>query len=104
MKKAAIRRSYTEIADVYILKFGSVADVDPEDLAFLKRNLGDCDGAVLDAGCGPGHLTAYLSNLGLSARGISTLCRASSTVRGHSGRESTFRSVRCAASMSPTTR
>jgi SAM-dependent methyltransferase len=70
MTEAAIRRSYTEIADVYILKFGSIADVHPEDLDFIKRNLGDCDGTVLDAGCGPGHLTAYLTSLGLRARGI----------------------------------
>ncbi|MGY4649093.1 class I SAM-dependent methyltransferase [Mycobacterium sp. URHB0021] len=70
MTEAAIRRRYTEIADIYIRMFGAVEHVDPEDLGFLERNLGECEGTVLDAGCGPGHLTAYLTNLGLAATGI----------------------------------
>jgi SAM-dependent methyltransferase len=70
MTEADIRRRYTELADVYIQMFGAGEHVDPEDLEFLARNLGHCDGTVLDAGCGPGHLTAYLTDLGLTARGI----------------------------------
>ena len=70
MTDAAVRRRYTEVADVYIQMFGATAHVDPEDLTFLERNLGHCEGTVLDAGCGPGHLTAYLKNLGVSAEGI----------------------------------
>ncbi|BBY31394.1 class I SAM-dependent DNA methyltransferase [Mycolicibacterium sediminis] len=70
MTDAAVRRRYTEMADVYIDMFGATARVDPEDLAFLERSLGSCHGTVLDAGCGPGHLTAYLKNLGVSAKGI----------------------------------
>lgn len=50
--------------------FGAVDRVDPENLEFLERNLGHCDGPVLDAGCGPGHLTAYLTDIGLAASGI----------------------------------
>lgn len=70
MTDAAVRRRYTEVADVYIHMFGATAHVDPEDLTFLERSLGHCQGTVLDAGCGPGHLTAYLKNLGVSAEGI----------------------------------
>ena len=70
MTDAVIRRSYTEKADSYIRMFGAVAHVDPEDLRFLERNLGRCEGPVLDVGCGPGHLTAYLTELGLTAAGI----------------------------------
>lgn len=70
MTDAVVRRRYTEMADIYIRMFGAVAHVDPEDLGFLARNLGHCNGTVLDAGCGPGHLTAYLTSLGLTARGI----------------------------------
>lgn len=70
MTEAAIRRRYTEMADIYIRMFGAVEHVNPEDLGFLERNLGHCDGTVLDAGCRPGHLTAYLTDLGLTARGI----------------------------------
>ncbi len=42
----------------------------PITLAIDKRSLGHCEGTVLDAGCGPGHLTAYLKNLGVSAEGV----------------------------------
>ena len=70
MTDAVVRRRYTDIADVYIRMFGAASHVDPEDLTFLERNLGHCEGTVLDAGCGPGHLTAYLKNLGVSAEGI----------------------------------
>lgn len=70
MTEAAVRRCYTEVADVYIQTFGTIDQVDPEDLGFLERNLSHCDGTVLDAGCGPGHLTAYLTGLGLTAWGI----------------------------------
>lgn len=67
---ADIRSSYSALSDLYIDVCGTLDKVDPEDLAFLKKNLGDCDGPVLDVGCGPGHLTAYLTDLGLVARGI----------------------------------
>lgn len=70
MAEAAVRHRYCAVAEVYIQMFGAVDRVDPEDLAFLERNLGHCDGSVLDAGCGPGHLTAYLTGLGLTARGV----------------------------------
>ena len=58
MTDAAVLRRYNEVADVYIQMFGATGHVDPEDLTFLERNLGQCQGIVLDAGCGPGHLTA----------------------------------------------
>ncbi|MCZ8377539.1 class I SAM-dependent methyltransferase [Mycobacterium sp. CPCC 205372] len=70
MVDADIRRSYTEIADTYIDMFGAVEHVDPEDLQFLRRHLGRSDGTILDVGCGPGHLTAYLTELGLTTRGV----------------------------------
>jgi SAM-dependent methyltransferase len=50
--------------------FGAVAHVDPDDLRFLERNFVRCDGTILDAGCGPGHLTGYLATLGHRAVGI----------------------------------
>jgi SAM-dependent methyltransferase len=70
MSEAAVRRRYAEKAELYIRMFGDVAHVDPEDLAFLERHLGHCEGPVLDAGCGPGHLTAYLASLGVRANGV----------------------------------
>jgi len=50
--------------------FGAVSQVDPDDLRFLQRNFERCDGIILDAGCGPGHLTGYLYDLGFRATGI----------------------------------
>lgn len=68
--EADVRQRYTEVAELYVRMFGAVDRVDPRDLSFLRRHLGRCDGTVLDAGCGPGHLTAYLTDLGLTARGV----------------------------------
>ena len=83
MTDAVVRRRYAEIANVYIRMFGSTSHVDPEDLTFLERNLGHCEGTVLDAGCGPGHLTAYLKNLGVSAEGIDLIPAFISSARSN---------------------
>ncbi|WNG86380.1 class I SAM-dependent methyltransferase [Mycobacterium sp. ITM-2016-00317] len=66
----AVRDCYSEVADLYIEMFGGIDRVDPQDLAFLRRSFGRCTGPVLDAGCGPGHLTAYLTDLGLTVSGV----------------------------------
>lgn len=70
MTDPVVLRRYTEVSDVYMQMFGSVAHVHPDDLGFLERNFGRCDGTILDAGCGPGHLTGFLTDLGLEAIGI----------------------------------
>ncbi|CAN3130360.1 class I SAM-dependent methyltransferase [Mycobacterium sp. smrl_JER01] len=70
MTQSLIRRHYAEVSDVYTRTFGAVAHVDAEDLRFLERNFRRCVGSILDAGCGPGHLTGYLTDLGLKAMGI----------------------------------
>ena len=41
-----------------------------DDLAVIARHLSIGLGAVLDVGCGPGHLTAHLRSLGVDATGI----------------------------------
>lgn len=70
MTDPIVKRRYTEVSDVYIRMFGAVAHVHPDDLRFLDRHLGCCDGTVLDVGCGPGHLTKYLTDIGLKATGL----------------------------------
>ena len=65
-----VKRRYAEVSATYTEMFGSVAHVHPDDLLFLERNFGRCAGTILDAGCGPGHLTNYLTDLGLTAVGI----------------------------------
>lgn len=68
---AVIARSYADIADLYIRLFGDgVNQVDPDDLDFLRRHFAGCAGPVLDVGCGPGHLTAYLNEIGVATRGV----------------------------------
>lgn len=63
--------------------FGSVASVHPDDLRFLERNFTRCDGTILDAGCGPGHLTGYLTNLGFTATGLDLVPAFVETARAH---------------------
>lgn len=65
-----VRRAYRELADQYAALFGSSGQVHPDDLAMIARHLSIRPGAVLDVGCGPGHLTAHLRSLGVDAIGI----------------------------------
>ena len=65
-----VRRAYGAVAERYIELFGSSAALHADDLAFISRHLSIRPGAVLDVGCGPGHLTAHLSSLGIDATGI----------------------------------
>jgi trans-aconitate methyltransferase len=58
------------VADLYIELFGTSRQVHPDDLAFIERHLVGQHGAVLDLGCGPGHITDYLRALGVDATGI----------------------------------
>ncbi len=70
MSKEQVRQSYASLADLYIELFGTSQRVHPDDLAFIGRHLGSQHGAVLDLGCGPGHITGYLRTLGADATGI----------------------------------
>lgn len=65
-----IARSYSDLAEIYIRLIGEISATDPADLEFIERHLGKCAGVVLDAGCGPGHLTGFLADLGRDVRGI----------------------------------
>ncbi|MFY1669003.1 class I SAM-dependent methyltransferase [Plantactinospora sp. WMMB334] len=65
-----VRQAYASIAERYIALFGTRQQVHADDLAFIRRHLAGRPGAVLDAGCGPGHLTDYLRSLGVDATGV----------------------------------
>ena len=59
------------MAERYIELFGSIAEVHVDDLALINRHLAiRPGGTVLDVGCGPGHITAYLNSLNVDATGI----------------------------------
>ncbi len=65
-----VTAAYSRMADLYIERFGSADSVHPDDLAFLRRHLAGLPGRVLDAGCGPGHLTAWLAAGGCDVVGL----------------------------------
>lgn len=65
-----VRRAYGTMADQYIDLVARDAPVTAEELALITRRLTIRSGAVLDAGCGPGHLTAHLRSQGVDAIGI----------------------------------
>jgi SAM-dependent methyltransferase len=65
-----VGRAYGAIADRYVELFASTAEVHPDDLDLIDRHLTIRPGAVLDVGCGPGHLTAHLRSRGVDVSGI----------------------------------
>ena len=70
MSSPVVQQAYSSIAPVYIDLFGSVESVHADDLAIIERHLTHLDGPVVDVGCGPGHLTAYLHAAGSAVSGI----------------------------------
>jgi SAM-dependent methyltransferase len=62
-----VRRSYDAIAERYATEVGSELAGKPLDRALLKV-VSDAAGPypVVDIGCGPGHVTAFLASLGVS--------------------------------------
>ncbi len=49
---------------------GSVAEMPPEDRQLLASWSHDITGPVIDAGCGPGHWTAFLHERALAVEGV----------------------------------
>ncbi|WP_371742785.1 class I SAM-dependent methyltransferase [Plantibacter sp. CFBP 8804] len=65
-----VRTAYSGRAVEYADLLGSMASVHPSDLQLVSSWADRIDGRALDAGCGPGHWTAYLASRGLDVRGI----------------------------------
>ncbi|MEU4746822.1 class I SAM-dependent methyltransferase, partial [Actinosynnema sp. NPDC023658] len=68
------RAAYDAVAPLYAELFSNVLDALPLErallAAFAELVRAHADGPVADVGCGPGHLTAHLDALGLSAFGV----------------------------------
>lgn len=70
----SVSRAYDEVAELYAEHAGSVFAVDPlhramvDVFADMVRSTGG--GTVLDAGCGPGHISAHLVRRGLAVVGV----------------------------------
>ena len=66
----AIRTSYDARAAEYADRFASVAAAPPADVAEIRDWAGRCSGAIVDAGCGPGHWTDDLRRRGFDISGF----------------------------------
>jgi ubiquinone/menaquinone biosynthesis C-methylase UbiE len=64
-----VQRAYGVMAEQYIEVISSTP-AHADDLALITRHLSIRTGAVLDVGCGPGHLTALLRSLEVDATGL----------------------------------
>lgn len=64
-----VGRAYDVMAEPYI-ELVRTTEVHSDDLALIERHLSTRPGTVLDAGCGPGHLTAHLRSLEVDAIGL----------------------------------
>ncbi|MET8685402.1 class I SAM-dependent methyltransferase [Streptomyces sp. NPDC004732] len=71
---AGVRESYDTVAADYAASVKAPAELDPLSramlTAFAELAQAAGRGPVADVGCGPGKVTAYLTDLGLSAFGI----------------------------------
>ena len=66
------KAAYDSVAALYAELFSDMLDTRPLERALLAAfaELAQDAGPVADVGCGPGHLTAHLHELGLTAFGI----------------------------------
>jgi SAM-dependent methyltransferase len=64
-----VEQAYGAVAEQYIELIGRTP-MPADDLALIARHLSIRPGAVLDVGCGPGHLTAHLRALEVDAFGL----------------------------------
>lgn len=66
----AVRAAYTRRAVEYTELLGSLDAVHAEDRRLIRDWACRVPGPVLDAGCGPGHWTAFLAEQGVEVSGI----------------------------------
>lgn len=65
-----VEAAYSDRADEYVDKIGSISSAHPSDVHLITSWAAQVTGPLLDAGCGPGQWTAYLSERGNDARGV----------------------------------
>ena len=70
MTDIEVKRAYAALSALYIATFGSLERVHADDRDLIRRHLGHQTGAVVDLGCGPGHLTGYLHDVGVDVTGV----------------------------------
>ncbi|WP_210415451.1 class I SAM-dependent methyltransferase [Agromyces laixinhei] len=62
--------AYSRRAVEYTALFGSMSPVHPSDCQLVSTWAQGIEGRVIDAGCGPGQWTNFLTELGLTASGV----------------------------------
>jgi SAM-dependent methyltransferase len=65
-----VSEAYSRRAAEYTELFGSMGAVHPSDRQLVSTWAEGVEGPVIDAGCGPGHWTNFLTEQGLAARGV----------------------------------
>jgi SAM-dependent methyltransferase len=65
-----VRRSYDTVAEKYAAGFRDELAHKPLDRALLACLAEQAEGPVVDLGCGPGHVAAWLAERGMAAVGI----------------------------------
>ncbi|WP_431071525.1 class I SAM-dependent methyltransferase [Microbacterium phyllosphaerae] len=86
MTDAAIGAAYDSRAAEYVALAGAIEQMDARDAAAIAAWRDGTRGPLLDAGCGPGHWTEFLSRGGRDARGIDLSAEFIATARmRHSG-------------------
>jgi SAM-dependent methyltransferase len=65
-----VRTAYSERADEYTAALGSISAMHPVDIRFISDWAARCRGPIVDAGCGPGHWTHWLAELGAEVEGV----------------------------------
>lgn len=65
-----VRATYGTVADDYADRFSDELDALEFERWLLDRTMAQAGGPILDAGCGPGHVTAYLAARGADVTGL----------------------------------
>jgi len=65
-----VTSAYGAASSLYIERVGSADLADAEDRDLVRSWASDLHGPVLDAGCGPGHWSAFLHALGVQVEGV----------------------------------
>lgn len=66
----AVSDAYSIRAAEYVERFASMDAVHPSDRQLVATWADGIEGAVLDAGCGPGQWTNFLNEAGIPALGV----------------------------------
>jgi len=66
----SVRDAYAARASEYSTLLGSIAATSPVDQRLIRDWSSNLHGRVIDAGCGPGHWTGFLHELGVEVEGI----------------------------------